>query len=677
MQVTGQAISKLEQQIGQLATVVGEREKGKFPSQPLPNPKGQFQISEPSSSLNSHEQVQSIATLRSGKQVDNKVQMPNLDEDAPINKSKDEEVPTPLDNHSSSAPKIQTHPVTNQLVRNYVTKAPFPQRLVNPKKGAQFGEILEVFKRVNINIPFLDAIQQVPSYTKFLKDLCTLKRKTNVPKKAFLTEQVSSIIHRKSPVKYKDPGNPTISCTIGENHFKRALLDLGASVNLLPYYVYVQMGLGGMKPTRVVLQLADRSMKYPRGIVEDVLVQVDKFYFVVDFIILDTQPISNLSDEIPFILGRPFLATCDANSRSGMMTISFGNMTLDLNIFSISKQPLENDEVGEVNLIDNLVTDTFHQSSIKDPLEACLVHFGADFDFDKSIEEVNALLDSVPLIDSANWKSKVEPLPFSSSPPIPSIVKPLKLDLKQLPNTLKYAFLGPSESLPVIIASDLSSTQEEKLLQILKEHKEAIGWSIADIKGISPSVVMHRIHLEDNAKTSCEAQRRLNPAMKEVVRAEVLKLLDVGVIYPISDSQWVRPVQVVPKKSGITVVKNDDNELVPTRIQTSWRVCIDYRKLNAVMRKDHFPFLSLIKCWKENSGDYKAAIRPGQAGRGRIRFDLVCKSGEALFLGSVCLTSCGGDGQSSEESHHGGGALETTAEVLEGGAASGETSGSG
>ncbi|XP_004297990.1 PREDICTED: acylamino-acid-releasing enzyme-like [Fragaria vesca subsp. vesca] len=338
------------------------------------------------------------------------------------------------------------------------------------------------------------------------------------------------------------------------------------------------MGLGGMKPTRVVLQLADRSVKYPRGIVEDVLVQVDKFYFPVDFIILDTQPVSNLSDEIPVILGRPFLATCDANisCRSGMMTISFGNMTLDLNIFSISKQPLENDEVGEVNLIDNLVTDTFHQSSIKDPLEACLVHFGADFDFDKSIKEVNALLDSVPLIDSANWKSKVEPLPLSSSPPIPSIVKPPKLDLKQLPDTLKYAFLGPFESLPVIIASDLSSTQEEKLLQILREHKEAIGWSIADIKGISPSVVMHKIHLEDNAKTSREAQRRLNPAMKEVVRAEVLKLLDVGVIYPISDSQWVSPVQVVPKKSGITVVKNDDNELVPTRIQTGWRVCIDY-----------------------------------------------------------------------------------------------------
>ena len=146
MQVTGQAISKLEQQIGQLATVVGEREKGKFPSQPLPNPKGQFQISEPSSSLNSHEQVQSIATLRSGKQVDNKVQMPDLDEDAPTNKSKDGEAPISSDNHSSSVPKIQTFPVVEQPVRNYVLKALFPQRLVKKTEDGKYRRYITMLK---------------------------------------------------------------------------------------------------------------------------------------------------------------------------------------------------------------------------------------------------------------------------------------------------------------------------------------------------------------------------------------------------------------------------------------------------------------------------------------------------------------------------------------------------
>jgi hypothetical protein len=143
--------------------------------------------------------------------------------------------------------------------------------------------------------------------------------------------------------------------------------------------------------------------------------------------------------------------------------------------------------------------------------------------------------------------------------------------------------------LPVIIASDLHASQEEKLLDVLREHKEAIGWTIKDIKGISPSVVMHKIHLEEDTKPSREPQRRLNPTMQEVVRGEVIKLLDAGIIYPISDSKWVSPIHVVPKRAGVTVVQNKEGELVPTRVQSGWRVCIDYRKLNTATRKDHFP----------------------------------------------------------------------------------------
>jgi hypothetical protein len=130
-------------------------------------------------------------------------------------------------------------PIVNDPLRSFVLKAPYPERLKAPKKNAQFAEILEVFKQVQINIPFLDAIQQVSSYAKFLKDLVTIKRKTNVPKKAYLTEQVSSILQCKLPIKYKDPGCPTISCMIGVSQINRALLDLGSSVNLLPYSVYL------------------------------------------------------------------------------------------------------------------------------------------------------------------------------------------------------------------------------------------------------------------------------------------------------------------------------------------------------------------------------------------------------------------------------------------------------
>ncbi|CAN6554935.1 unnamed protein product [Malus baccata var. baccata] len=146
-----------------------------------------------------------------------------------------------------------------------------------------------------------------------------------------------------------------------------------------------------------------------------------------------------------------------------------------------------------------------------------------------------------------------------------------------------------NETLPVIVSSSLTAIEEEKLFRVLKEHKTAIGCTLADIRGISPTTFMHRILLEEGAKPTREAQRRLNLPMMEVVKKEIIKLLDCGVIYPIFDSRWVSPVQCVPKKSGVTVVKNAENELVPTRIQTGWRVCIDYRKLNATTRKDHFP----------------------------------------------------------------------------------------
>ena len=153
---------------------------------------------------------------------------------------------------------------------------------------------------------------------------------------------------------------------------------------------------------------------------------------------------------------------------------------------------------------------------------------------------------------------------------------------------------------------------------MLVEHRTAIGWTIADIKGISPSLCMHRILLEDNAKPSRDAQRRLNPPMMEVVKKEILKLLDVGVIYPISDSKWTSPVQVVPKKSGVTVVKNSDDVLVPTKVQTGWRVCIDYRKLNSTTRKDHFPLPFIDQMLERLAGHSHYCFLDGYSGYNQI-----------------------------------------------------------
>ncbi|KAM1077538.1 hypothetical protein ACFX19_025318 [Malus domestica] len=147
---------------------------------------------------------------------------------------------------------------------------------------------------------------------------------------------------------------------------------------------------------------------------------------------------------------------------------------------------------------------------------------------------------------------------------LPSVVQPPTLELKPLPSHLKYVFLGDDEALPVIISSTVMAQEEDKLVRVLREYKTAIGWTLADIKAISPTICMHRILLDERSKSSKEAQRRLNPSMIEVVKKEKIKLLDCGVIYPISDSRWVLPVQCVPKKSGVTVVTNAENELVPT-----------------------------------------------------------------------------------------------------------------
>jgi hypothetical protein len=607
--VNTQAIAKLEMQMGQLANHLGERDKGKLPSQAVNNPKACH-----SGNSSNQEHVQAIVTLRSGKRVDNKVVNPEEAEEEEQKEEEQKEEEEEKEEKGDNQKEADAEPsiVTQNLKeppRAFVPKAPYPERLQAPKNGGRLEDILEVFKQVQINIPFLDAIQQIPSYAKFLKDLVTVKRKTNVPKKAFLTEQVSSILQCKLPIKYKDPGCPTITCMIGVSQIERALLDLGASVNLLPYSVYVQLGLGELKPTTMTLQLADRSVKVPRGIVEDVLIKVDKFYFPVDFIVLDTEPVHNLGSQIPVILGRPFLATANAliNCRTGVMKISFGNMTVELNIFHIRKQPLEYDEVQQVCLIEDVMEEAIEESSMEDPLEACFAQFGEDLDLDKLLEQADAILETTPLESSEKEEIAV------SDPP--------KKELKPLPENLKYKFLGPAESLPVIIASDLVDAQEEKLLDVLREHKEAIGWTIEDIKGISPSVVMHKIHLEENAKPSREPQRRLNPAMQEVVRAEVIKLLDAGIIYPISDSKWVSPIHVVPKRAGLTVVKNKDDELVPTRVQSGWRVCIDYRKLNAATRKDHFPLPFIDQMVERLAGHKYYCFLDGYSGYNQVPVD--------------------------------------------------------
>ena len=304
------------------------QEKGRFPSQTLPNPRGVHELSFASEHAPKMDEVQAIITLRSGKKI--KQLGPK-----PVGKTREKEEVEP------------EQVLIKEDSRKESMPPPFPQALRGKKKASNQEGILEVLRQGKVNIPLVDMIKQVPIYAKFLKDLCTVKKSLGINKKAFLTEQVNSIIQCKTLVKYKDPGSPTISVNIGGTYIDKALLDLGASVNLQPYSMYRQLILGEPKSTNITLSLAGRSVKIPKWIVEDVLVKVDKFYYPVDFRVLDTEPMAESTDQVPIIFGRPFLATSNAiiNCQNGAMQLTFGNMTLELIIFNLSnKDKLVEDE---------------------------------------------------------------------------------------------------------------------------------------------------------------------------------------------------------------------------------------------------------------------------------------------------------------------------------------------
>jgi len=186
---------------------------------------------------------------------------------------------------------------------------------------------------------------------------------------------------------------------------------------------------------------------------------------------------------------------------------------------------------------------------------------------------------------------------------------------------LKYVFLAENGEQPVILSSSLTTDDEEKVVEVLRANKGAIGWTISDLKGISPSYCMHKIHMDQDFRPVAQSQRHLNPTMKEVVKKEVQKLLEARMIYPISDSAWVSPVQVVPKKGGMTVIHNEKNELIPTRTVTGWRMCIDYRKLNQATRKDHFPLPFMDQMLERLAGKAYYCFLDGYSGYNQIVVD--------------------------------------------------------
>ncbi|RDX94801.1 hypothetical protein CR513_22761, partial [Mucuna pruriens] len=307
------------------------------------------------------------------------------------------------------------------------------------------------------------------------------------------------------------------------------------------------------------------------------------------------------------------------------LSMLFGDTLVQFNIFEALKHPTEDHSLFGIDLIDELVEECFQLDidgvdisnfvgdtkvfnclgSIIDEAEydeSREVHTFFDFEDNNTDHadlrqeaELLKLLDQVckhedpeclnnAEVQALNQVGQLDPKltnNTSSSPPLPTELKPLS-------SHLKFSYLDTEQQFPVIIANNLHKEQEDKLLHILRQHKKATGWKLSNLLGINPSICMHRILMEEEARPIRKQQKRLNPTILDVVKKEVTKLLVVGIIYPILDNHWVSPVQVVPKKFGMSVMKNQHNKLVPMRIQNSWRVCIDYRKLNQATRKDHF-----------------------------------------------------------------------------------------
>jgi hypothetical protein len=551
-QETRSSIHNLEKQMGQVTLCVGKLEaqmNGKLPSQAL-NPK---------------ENISAIM-LRSGKELEEQ-------RSKQIEMEEEEEIETKLSIKKKHPSPSKTETTTNtpkiiphSMNSSFKTIPPFPMSFSRSKKEDKEKEILEVFKKVKLNIPLLDAIKQISKYAKFLKDLCTTKKafKLKGHETVSMGEVVSTVVQKNLPLKQKDPGAFTIPCIIGNASFKRALCDLGASISVMPKHVYDSLSLKPLNKTSIVIQLADRSFVYPLGVIEDVLVKINSLVIPCDFYILDMEHDScDSSISTSILFGRPFLKTVNTKINCGKDTLSMevGDEKIEFNFHDAMKYPYSN--VYSITCYDQIdkCVQQVCDFDCEDGLSIAL-SYGYDFTKIEEMERhvyvpqnVHESILTLQALQTVHHGNVFVDLVLSYKKLLPFILHAPKLELKPLPDNLKYVFIGDNNTFPVIIAKGLTSAQEEKLVKLLCDHKMAIGWTSVNIKDISPSMCMHHILLEDNTKPTKKMQRRLNPPMMEVVKAKILKMLDVGVIYPITDSKWVAPIHLVPKKTGIMLVK--------------------------------------------------------------------------------------------------------------------------
>ncbi|GJT18084.1 reverse transcriptase domain-containing protein [Tanacetum coccineum] len=534
--------------------------------------------------------------------------------------------------------QVETHVLISEPVEAPVSASkpnpkpsiPYPSRLKDQKPhekaNNQMEKFYQIFQDLHFDISFADALILMHKFASTLKSLISNKEKLFELAKTPLNEHCSAVLLKKLPKKLGDPGKFLIPCDFLGMDECLALADLGASINLMPLSVWGKLSLPELTPTCMTLELADRSISLPVGVAEDVSGKVGKFHFPADFVVVDFDA----DPRVPLILGRSFLKTGRAliDVYEGELTLHVGNEAVTFNLDQTSRYSSNYDDnsINRIDIIDVACEEYsqevlgFSMSGNPTPSTEPIVSTSSPTltpfeDSDFLLKETDAFLviedePISPKINDSYYDSEGDILLFEeflnndpSSPPLPPqelkvvepknekyyIDEPPEVELKDLPPHLEYAFLEGIDKLPVIIAKDLKDEEKAALIKVLKSHKRALAWQLSDIKGINPKFSTHKILMEDDFKPAVQHQRRVNPKIHEVIKKEVLKLLDAGLIYPISNSQWVSPVHCVLKKGGFTVVENDENELIPTRLFMGWRVYIDYRKLNDATCKDHFP----------------------------------------------------------------------------------------
>nr|GEW42164.1 reverse transcriptase domain-containing protein [Tanacetum cinerariifolium] len=411
-----------------------------------------------------------VVTTRSGLAYEG----PSIPTESPLEKVDEKNTEEILDkehsNSSGSTTQVQPSVVPNLIPEPDVPRTQSKPLILYPSS-------------------FADALLLMPKFASTIKSLLTNKDKLFELAKVPLNENCSAMLLKKLPEKLGDPE---------------------------------------LTPTRMTIELADRSITHPKGVAEDVFVKVRKFHLSTDSVVFDFEA----DPRVPLILGRSFLRTGRA-----LIDVYGEEITLRVPIVKSSSPTLTS--FGESDFFLEEIKDFLNDDSIPTGIENSVYDPEGDILFlEKLLNEDPFQLPPMDLKLAEESKEKS----FIKEPP--------ELELKELPSHLEYAFLKDSNKLPVIIAKNLKVDEREALIN---------------------------------------SQRRVNPKIYDVIKKEVIKLLDAVMIYPISDSPWVSPIHCVPKKGGMTVVANENNELIPTRLVTGWRVCIDYRKLNDATRKDHFP----------------------------------------------------------------------------------------